>query len=820
MLNKSTSRSEYVVQSGVTLYPVGFKFLYNGDDTPQIRVTIGDVVAVENLHFVITEDLLNIKLIPLEEEAPADPNDYSWLEKWVGMSLVIERDIPFVQESDYRLGRISPEQIERDFDLSVMRDQELAQADEDIATEVALAKARLSVVEGDVSWLNDKTSELEGAISEEAENRAHDDGILLEKIEQLNDRNEDYREEAANAIAAEATTRSEADTALQEAISKEIGERTAVDTNLTNLIADTNNTIANVLGMVRDVDAKVGTKQDKLVAGTNIKIEGNTISAEVSPVDLSDLENAVSVLRTDVELSTEPFAETVVLLDELYTSEIDGRPDYKKPGATVYAENGIAGIIDTVDESAGTATIVTVPAGGARFPDQTDKAGKVLQTNGSEVIWSLGTIIFTERTAPYNNDGSVIITGDGYQQLKEIGRGSIIIGGSLFGQTPTVQNATVIGVGSYAQDGATAIGYRAGAMGRHSVQLGEGVNSDANTFKVSNESGNFEMMSADGTVPTDRYTTTPTTAGTYVPKLIIAGDGTATREWGAESGGGGDTTQFEQLPTPSADYVGKILQYVGEDGTYKSGHFYKCVETADIMGMGYTMDGTSITVTVDTQKFLAQNPVWADQGVLVWRADGGGSVWSVWTQDPALSLTDDELRNTWGVAVNTSDGSPYTGSNASITVQNMGSTYAWIEVELGGEGPDLSNYLQLSGGTMTGPITVEWSGNYLATAHTILKSKYHRQDTGTIVSYDVLKVLPTGAVEVAGNIEGVGSITPRNTTSSLGNTYQKFWRIHVQSIYNGDIIQVPAKAGTMALVEDIDAVVGDISTALTAIIGE
>lgn len=127
MLNKSTSRSKYVVQSGVVQYPIGFAFQRNGDDTPQIRVTIGAMIAAENLHFVISEDLLTIKLIPLEEEAPEDPNDYSWLNKWVGMSLVIERDIPFVQDSDYQLGRISSEQIEKDFDLSVMRDQMLQQ---------------------------------------------------------------------------------------------------------------------------------------------------------------------------------------------------------------------------------------------------------------------------------------------------------------------------------------------------------------------------------------------------------------------------------------------------------------------------------------------------------------------------------------------------------------------------------------------------------------------------------------------------------------------------------------------------------------------
>lgn len=876
MLNKSTSRSEYVVQSGVTPYPIGFKFLYNGDDTPQIRVTIGDMVAVENVHFVITEDLLNIKLIPLEEEAPADPNDYSWLEKWVGMSLVIERDIPFVQESDYRLGRISPEQIERDFDLSVMRDQELAQSNEDIrvridanVAEIAAAKARISANEGDIDLLEDKTHELENAISEEAEARASGDSQLLDKFEQLNTRNEDYREDAANAIAAEAKARSETDTTLQKAIAAEGVARSTADTNLTNLIRDTNDTVAALNNTVQDVDAKVNAKQDKLVAGENIKIEGNVISAE--------------------------------------------------------------------------------GGGGAEFPDQTDNAGKFLMTNGSSVSWGSALV---NRAEPVSHSSSLAVGAESVTHgsygvaLGALSRA--YIGSTAVGYYTTTYAGNSVACGNFARvknsgAGGTAIGCNAIVEAENATQLGAGTNDDANTFKIANGNGNFEMMSADGTVPTDRYTTTPTTAGTYVPKLTIAEDGTATREWGAESGGegqdlsnylqlsggtmtgplsinpevegsygtvmtlsygdndvviqksrysnvlkfegttisvagitpqgqtakigqasagfesifvrqisgstsygdlhyltvpnkdgtiatiedinaiggGGDTIQFEQLPTPSADYAGKILQYVGEDGTYKSGHFYKCVETADIFSGGYTMDGESITVTVDTQKFLAQNPVWADYGMPTWRADGGGGVWSVWTQDPPLSLTDDELRNTWGVAVNTSDGSPYTGGNASITVQNMGTTYAWIEVELGGGGggQDLSNYLQLSGGTMTGPITLEWSGTGTATPFVSIKSKYTNTSTGTAYAYDLLKFTPSGSAVFYGDITS-GSLIPNSNNRTIGDNRSKWFRVYTQSLYNGGTLQLPTTAGTIARVEDINAAVGDISTALTAIIGE
>lgn len=76
--------------------------------------------------------------------------------------------------------------------------------------------------------------------------------------------------------------------------------------------------------------------------------------------EIESLENAVSVLTTSVELSTEIGQTTTVLLDELLTLGVDGRPDYKVAGATVYAENGVTGIIDTIDNSMQTATIKTV----------------------------------------------------------------------------------------------------------------------------------------------------------------------------------------------------------------------------------------------------------------------------------------------------------------------------------------------------------------------------------------------------------------------------------------------------------------------------
>ena len=42
-------------------------------------------------------------------------------------------------------------------------------------------------------------------------------------------------------------------------------------------------------------------------------------------------------------------------------------------------------------------------------------------------------------------------------------------------------------------------------------------------------------------------------------------------------GGGGSSIQVETMPAASAENVGKIVQYVGESGTYQKGHFYECI---------------------------------------------------------------------------------------------------------------------------------------------------------------------------------------------------------------------------------------------------
>ena len=40
----------------------------------------------------------------------------------------------------------------------------------------------------------------------------------------------------------------------------------------------------------------------------------------------------------------------------------------------------------------------------------------------------------------------------------------------------------------------------------------------------------------------------------------------------------GQTIQFPAMPTASADYLGRVIQYVGTTtSTYTNGYFYRCV---------------------------------------------------------------------------------------------------------------------------------------------------------------------------------------------------------------------------------------------------
>lgn len=64
-----------------------------------------------------------------------------------------------------------------------------------------------------------------------------------------------------------------------------------------------------------------------------------------------------------------------------------------------------------------------------------------------------------------------------------------------------------------------------------------------------------------------------------------------------------------------------------------------------------------------------------------------------------------------------------------------------------------------------------------------------------------------------------GALYPAGT-QMLGKSVAKWYRTYTNRLNNGSDIEIPNKAGTLALVEDIDAKIGDISAVLDAINGE
>lgn len=109
-----------------------------------------------------------------------------------------------------------------------------------------------------------------------------------------------------------------------------------------------------------------------------------------------------------------------------------------------------------------------------------------------------------------SNYGDIVI-GDGAVGSTGLNSDSICIGRNAGSNSSIIADTILIGKNTRGNNSSIAIGSSARATGVKSIQLGGATNSDANTFKVANANGNFEIMSADGTVPTARLIKVNTT---------------------------------------------------------------------------------------------------------------------------------------------------------------------------------------------------------------------------------------------------------------------------------------------------------------------
>lgn len=176
---------------------------------------------------------------------------------------------------------------------------------------------------------------------------------------------------------------------------------------------------------------------------------------------------------------------------------------------------------------------------GETLPDQTGKAGKFLTTDGTTASWGNSLEVSVGSAFPNVHIGSI---STGYCRIA-IGKG---VSGASYG---AVSGNVAIGNNSGATSSyTTAIGDNAVAKAGRAIQIGQGTNEDASTFKVGNENGNFEMMSADGTIPRERlknlvevlptadngYTTVKNFGNGYVEITGYASIGTVGASTGSE----------------------------------------------------------------------------------------------------------------------------------------------------------------------------------------------------------------------------------------------------------------------------------------------
>lgn len=154
------------------------------------------------------------------------------------------------------------------------------------------------------------------------------------------------------------------------------------------------------------------------------------------------------------------------------------------------------------------------------LPSQTGNADKLLITDGTNVSWSgyakITGVTSANRQVFFggfaNTPGSnLIIIGGGSTKCSN----TVVVGGNGGGYGANTSGASVFGFDASANAGANysvALGTKARTGATNAIQINASdsyiTNSDANTMKIANANGNFEMMSADGTIPEARLADT------------------------------------------------------------------------------------------------------------------------------------------------------------------------------------------------------------------------------------------------------------------------------------------------------------------------
>ena len=217
------------------------------------------------------------------------------------------------------------------------------------------------------------------------------------------------------------------------------------------------------------------------------------------------------------------------------------------------------------------------------LPSQTGNAGKFLTTNGSSASWSNTPLVNNNTTS----GGWTIAVGP---STTASGSSTIIIGANGYGNDAYA----CTGIGSLTEFGwgtryATALGNYLRVTASYAIQLGASgsqvTNSDANTFKVANQNGNFEIMSADGTIPEARLA--DTTNAQQGDVLTLDANGNAVWQAGG-SGGSVPTLTWYTVSTAGNTLTIADTSSAQLVKVYKNGLLLQPTDD-------YTISGTTLT---------------------------------------------------------------------------------------------------------------------------------------------------------------------------------------------------------------------------------
>lgn len=206
------------------------------------------------------------------------------------------------------------------------------------------------------------------------------------------------------------------------------------------------------------------------------------------------------------------------------------------------------------------------------LPDQTGQSGKFLTTDGTDASWV--TVNALQNTATGANGVGIVGTSSGSKSVvlgettNDNGAGAnVLIGYGAkannwtasyaigIGFSTKVGSEDAIAIGDSAESTAkraVSIGHYAKATAQYAIQIGgtAATNSDTNTFKVANANGNFEIMSADGTIPTARLTKVNSTI-----TLTVAGWSSNTQTVNVTGMTATGVVLVSPDPTDQADYT-------------------------------------------------------------------------------------------------------------------------------------------------------------------------------------------------------------------------------------------------------------------------